>query len=165
MGVYGPAEWRTGLNPIFVCMDCYWWLQNTQRVDANVTGIHDNGESPLHILLSLVVWLMLLTEHATSECECDRHTWQWRIPTTHPSFDTFNVSGVFLVHGTVPHPRPCYRHRLPLLHHASLTGHKINLFKRPFWGSSFERLDDVFVLLIFLYPQKILISVKLPFEL
>jgi len=41
--------------------------------------------------------------------------------------------------------------------------HKINLFKRPFWGSRFERLDDAFVLLIsliFLYPQKILISVR-----
>ena len=25
--------------------------------------------------------------------------------------------------------------------------HKIDLFKRPFWGSCFERLDDVFVLL------------------
>jgi len=39
---------------------------------------------------------------------------------------------------------------------------KINLFKRPFRGSRFERLDNVFVLrvsLIFLYPQKILISV------
>jgi len=41
--------------------------------------------------------------------------------------------------------------------------HKINLFKRPFRGSRFERLDDAFVLLfslIFLYPQKILISVR-----
>jgi len=38
--------------------------------------------------------------------------------------------------------------------------HKIHLFKRPFWGSRFERLDDAFVLLIslvFFYPQKILI--------
>jgi len=26
--------------------------------------------------------------------------------------------------------------------------HKINLFKRPFWGNRFERLDDAFVLLI-----------------
>jgi len=26
--------------------------------------------------------------------------------------------------------------------------HKINLFKRPFWGSRFERLDYAFVLLI-----------------
>ena len=46
--------------------------------------------------------------------------------------------------------------------------HKIDLFKRPFQGSCFERLDDAFVLLIsliFLYPQKILISVKWPFEL
>ena len=37
--------------------------------------------------------------------------------------------------------------------------HKITLFKRPFRGSRFERLDDAFVLLvslIFLYPQKIL---------
>jgi len=45
---------------------------------------------------------------------------------------------------------------------------KINLFKRPFRGSRFERLNDAFVLfigLIFLYPQKILISVKLQFEL
>jgi len=35
--------------------------------------------------------------------------------------------------------------------------HKINLSKRPFWGSRFERLDDAFVLLIsliVLYPQK-----------
>jgi len=41
--------------------------------------------------------------------------------------------------------------------------HKINLFKRPFRGSCFERLDDAFVLLvslIFLYPQKIRISVR-----
>jgi len=33
--------------------------------------------------------------------------------------------------------------------------HKINLFKRPFRGSRFERLDDALVLLIsliFLYP-------------
>ena len=41
--------------------------------------------------------LLVVTEHATSECECDRHTWQWRIPSTHPSFDTFSVSEVFLV--------------------------------------------------------------------
>ena len=42
--------------------------------------------------------------------------------------------------------------------------HKINRFKRPFRGSRFERLDDAFVLFIspiFLYPQKILISVRL----
>jgi len=41
--------------------------------------------------------------------------------------------------------------------------HKINLFKRPIRGSRFERLDDAFVLLIsliFLYPQKILVSVR-----
>jgi len=42
--------------------------------------------------------------------------------------------------------------------------HKINLFKRQFWGSHFEHHDDAFVLLlvslIFLYPQKILISVR-----
>jgi hypothetical protein len=41
--------------------------------------------------------------------------------------------------------------------------HKINLLKRPFRGSRFERLDNAFVLLIspiFLYPQKILISVR-----
>ena len=42
---------------------------------------------------------------------------------------------------------------------------KINLFKRSLRGSHFERLrfDDAFVLLvslIFLYPQKILISVR-----
>jgi len=40
---------------------------------------------------------------------------------------------------------------------------KMNLFKRPFWGSHFERLDDTFVLLvslIFLCRQKILISVR-----
>jgi len=39
--------------------------------------------------------------------------------------------------------------------------HKINLFKRPFRGSRFERLDDASVLLVslvFLYPQNILIS-------
>ena len=40
--------------------------------------------------------------------------------------------------------------------------HKIDLFKRPFWGSRSERrgLDDASVLLvslIFLYPQKIFI--------
>jgi len=29
-----------------------WLLQNTQRVNANVTDIHDNEESPLYILLS-----------------------------------------------------------------------------------------------------------------
>jgi len=41
--------------------------------------------------------------------------------------------------------------------------HKINQFKRPFRGSRVERLDDAFALLvslIFLYPQKILISVR-----
>ena len=41
--------------------------------------------------------------------------------------------------------------------------HKINLFKRPFRGSRSERLDDASMLLvslIFLYPQKILISVR-----
>jgi len=41
--------------------------------------------------------------------------------------------------------------------------HRINLFKRPFLGSRFERLDDAFVLLvslIFLDPRKILISVR-----
>jgi len=41
--------------------------------------------------------------------------------------------------------------------------HKINLLKGPFRGSRFERLDDAFVLLVslmFLYPQKTLISVK-----
>ena len=41
--------------------------------------------------------------------------------------------------------------------------HKINLFNRPFCGSRFERLDDALVLLvslIFLYPQKIPISVR-----
>jgi len=48
--------------------------------------------------------------------------------------------------------------------------HKINLLKRPFRGSPghFGRLDDAFVSLvslIFLYPQKILISVRKPFEL
>jgi len=40
--------------------------------------------------------------------------------------------------------------------------------KRPFRGSRSERLDDASVLLvslIFLYPQKILISVRWPFEL
>ena len=46
--------------------------------------------------------------------------------------------------------------------------HKNELFKRPFRGSCSERLDDAFVLLvslIFLYPQKILISVRCPFGL
>jgi len=40
--------------------------------------------------------------------------------------------------------------------------HKIDLVKRPFRGSCSELLDDAFVLLIslFLYPQKILISVR-----
>jgi len=41
--------------------------------------------------------------------------------------------------------------------------HKIDLFKSPFRGSHFELLEDVFVLLIsfiFLYPQKIPISVR-----
>jgi len=41
--------------------------------------------------------------------------------------------------------------------------HKINRFKRPFRGSCCQRLDDAFVLLvclIFLDPQKILISVR-----
>ena len=41
--------------------------------------------------------------------------------------------------------------------------HKINLFKRLFWGSRFERLDDAFVLpisLMILYPQTIHISVR-----
>jgi len=41
--------------------------------------------------------------------------------------------------------------------------HKIDLFKRPFRGSRVERLDDAFVVLIsfiFLYLQKILISVR-----
>ena len=52
----------------------------------------------------------------------------------------------------------------PVLHYcATCPCHKINLFKRPFRGSRFERLDDAFVLLIsliFLYPQKIFISVR-----
>ena len=44
--------------------------------------------------------------------------------------------------------------------------HKIDLFKRPFLGSRFERLDDASVLLVFLisgflYPQEILISVRI----
>jgi len=46
--------------------------------------------------------------------------------------------------------------------------HTINLFKRPFRGRCFERLDDSLVLLvslIFLYPQRILISVRSPFSL
>ena len=46
--------------------------------------------------------------------------------------------------------------------------HKIDLFKRPFQGSRSERLDNASVLLvslIFLYPQKIFISVRWPFEL
>ena len=46
--------------------------------------------------------------------------------------------------------------------------HNINLFKRPFRGSRFERLDVAFVLLISLisrYPQKILMSVRWPFDL
>jgi hypothetical protein len=41
--------------------------------------------------------------------------------------------------------------------------HKINLFKRPFRASRYERLDDAIVLLIsliFLYPKKFLISVR-----
>jgi len=41
--------------------------------------------------------------------------------------------------------------------------HKIDLFKHPFRGSRSERLDDASVLLvslIFLYPQKILLSVR-----
>jgi len=41
--------------------------------------------------------------------------------------------------------------------------HKMNLFKCPFRGSCFERLDDAFVFLtsfIFLYSRKILISVR-----
>ena len=45
--------------------------------------------------------------------------------------------------------------------------HKIDLLKRPFRGSRFERLDDAFALLIslvFLDPQKILISVRSPFK-
>jgi len=30
--------------------------------------------------------LLVVTEHATNECEsCDKHTWQWSIITTHPS--------------------------------------------------------------------------------
>jgi len=39
----------------------------------------------------------------------------------------------------------------------------INLFKRPFRASFYERLDDAIVLLIsliFLYPKKFLISVR-----
>ena len=46
--------------------------------------------------------------------------------------------------------------------------HNINPFKRLFRGSCFERLDVAFVLhvsFMFLYPQKILISVRWPFEL
>ena len=41
--------------------------------------------------------------------------------------------------------------------------HKIDQFKRPFWGSRSERFDYASVLLlslIFLYPQKILISIR-----
>jgi len=46
--------------------------------------------------------------------------------------------------------------------------HKIDLFKRPFRGSRSEHLDNasgLLVSLIFLYPQKILISVRWHFEL
>jgi len=46
--------------------------------------------------------LLVVTEHAMSECECDWQTWQWIIPTTHPDLDTFSVRGVLLAHGTVP---------------------------------------------------------------
>ena len=52
--------------------------------------------------------------------------------------------------------RACYRSHF---HYC----HKINVFKNPFQESRFERLDDAFVLLvslIFLYPQKIHISVR-----
>jgi len=54
----------------------------------------------------------------------------------------------------------CYNSHLPLLHPPC---HEINVFKRSFWGSRFERLVDAFVslvILIFLYPQNILISVR-----
>ena len=46
----GVEDWI--VHHIFQCIDCYWWLRNTQRVNANVTDIHDNEESPQHILLS-----------------------------------------------------------------------------------------------------------------
>ena len=42
-------------------------------------------------------WVVLVgTKHATSVCECDRHTWQWRITSTHPSFDTFSVGFLYM---------------------------------------------------------------------
>ena len=44
-------------------------------------------------------WVVLVgTKHATSVCECDRHPWQWRITSTHPSVDTVSVSWGFLEH-------------------------------------------------------------------
>ena len=82
MCVYGPAKWRAGLyTPFFYVWTVIggyrtrnewmrmWqtymtmknphyasffrrWLQNTQQVNANVTDMYDNEESPLHILLS-----------------------------------------------------------------------------------------------------------------
>jgi len=64
--------------------------------------------------------------------------------------------------------RACYRNRLPLLHHAFLPqNYSVQTFIRG-QPPGFERLDDAFVLLIgliFLYPQKILISVRWQFEL
>ena len=38
-------------------------------------------------------WVVLVdTKHATSVCECDRLRGQWRITSTHPSFNTFSDS-------------------------------------------------------------------------
>jgi len=39
------------VQPCFLSFGWYQWIQNTQRVYANVTGFEDNEESPVHILL------------------------------------------------------------------------------------------------------------------
>jgi len=44
-------------------------------------------------------WVVLVdTKHATSVCECHRLRGQWRITSTHPSFNAFSDSWGFFVH-------------------------------------------------------------------
>jgi len=74
-----------------------------------------------------------------------------------------------------PVPFPClyielFELVIELIFHYCTTPpcHKIDVFKRPFPGCRSESLNDACVLLVslfFLYPQKILISVRWLFEL
>jgi len=42
--------------------------------------------------------------------------------------------------------------------------HKINLFKRSFWGSRFERLDDAFIKAILVSPTRSILLAHCAFD-